>query len=130
MLPDSETPVRSTYLSTKRLRDNAGNPTHWRTCCEGMVALMFLRHGWQVVLRERPDLQLGWHGDAIYAEVKRFCEKEQDRLNERVMAASAGDFLVPLEDDPVRREGKTAWEQIAEVAIRKSSVYVEDTPTF
>src|SRR5207253_4963463 len=89
-----------------------------------LAALMFLRNRWQVALRERPDLQLGWRGDFIFAEVKRFCEKEQDRLNERAMAVSAGDFLVRL-DDPTQSEGSSAWEQIADVAISKAQVYME-----
>jgi len=108
-----------------RLLHNAGNPeTLANLFCEGRAALMFLRNGWQVTLRERPDLQLGWRGDFIFAEVKRFCEKEQDRLNERAMAVSAADFLVRL-DDPTCTEGSTAWEQLADVAIRKAPVYVE-----
>ena len=45
---------------------------------------MFLHNGWQVTLRESPGLVLGLHGDVLYAEVKRFCEKKQDRLNERL----------------------------------------------
>ena len=85
---------------------------------------MFLHNGWQVALRERPDLQLGWRGDVVYAEVKRFCEKEQDRLNEQALSVSAGDFLVRL-DGPTQSEGSSAWEQIADVAIRKASVYIE-----
>jgi hypothetical protein len=53
--------------------------------------------------RERPDFQLGWHGDVLYAEVKRFCEKKQDRLNEQAMSDAPDDFLVRL-DDPKHTE--------------------------
>jgi hypothetical protein len=106
----------------KRLRDNAGNPdTLANLFCEGLVALMFLRNDWQVILRESPDLQLGLKKDVMYAEVKRFWEKEEDRLNERAMLNAPNDgFLVPL-DTPT----KTAWEQIADVAIKKAPVYQE-----
>jgi len=90
---------------------------------------MFLRNGWKVTLRESPDLQLGLQGDVIYAEVKRFCEKKQDRLNDRAMLDAPDDLLVPL-DDPTQTEGRTAWEQIVDVAIKKASVYMEGAVTF
>jgi hypothetical protein len=108
-----------------RLRNNADNPDALANLfCEGLAALMFLHDDWQVTLRERPDLQLGLHGDVVYAEVKRFCEKKQDRLNEQAILNAPDDFLVRL-DDPTQTEGKSAWEQIVDVAIKKASVYVE-----
>jgi len=108
-----------------RLRNNAGNPdTLANLFCEGLAALMFLRNGWQVALRESPDLELRLHGDVVYAEVKRFCEKTQDRLNEQAILNAPDDFLVRL-NDPTQTEGKTAWEQIADVAISKVPVYIE-----
>jgi hypothetical protein len=108
-----------------RLRHNAGDPdTLANLFCEGEAALMFLRSGWQAALRERPDLQLGWGGELLYAEVKRFCEKEQDRLNDRAMQEAPDDLLVRL-DDPTETEGKTAWEQMVDVAIRKAPVWME-----
>jgi hypothetical protein len=109
-----------------RLRNIAGNPDKLADLfCEGVAALMFLQNDWHVTLRESPDLQLGLHGDLLYAEVKRFCEKQQDRLNERAMRDAPDDgFFVPL-DDPTQTEGKTAWEQIVDVAISKVPVYME-----
>jgi hypothetical protein len=108
-----------------KLRNNAGNPDALANLfCEGQAALMFLHNGWQVTLRESPDLQLGLRGDVVYAEVKRFCEKKQDRLNDRAMLDAPDDLLVRL-DDPTETEGKTAWEQIVDVAINKASVYME-----
>jgi hypothetical protein len=104
-----------------RLRYNAGNPdTLANLFCEGRAALMFLHNGWQIALR----LQLGLHGDVVYAEVKRFCEKKLDRLNEQVMSDASDDFLVRL-DDPTQTEGKTAWEHMVNVAIKKAPVYIE-----
>jgi hypothetical protein len=82
-----------------RLRDNAGNPdTLANLFCEGPLALMFLQNDWQVTLRERPDLQLGLQGDVLHAEVRRFCEKKQDRLNDRAMLDAPDDLLVPCGD--------------------------------
>jgi len=108
-----------------RLRNNAGNPdTLANLFCEGLAGLMFLHNGWQVALRESPDPQLGLHGDVVYAEVKRFCEKKQDRLNDRAMREAPDDLLVRL-DDTTQTEGKTAWEQMVDVAIRKAPVYME-----
>lgn len=111
-----------------RLRDNAGNPdTLASLFCEGLAALMFLRNDWEVTLRERPDLELRLDGHLLYAEVKRFCEKEQDRLNEQAMLDAPDDLLVRL-DDPTQTEGKTAWEQIVDVAVKKVPVYIEGAP--
>jgi hypothetical protein len=109
-----------------RLRNNAGDPgTLANLFCEGLAALMFLHNGWQVALRESPDLHLELHGEVLYAEVKRFCEKEQDRFNERAMPDASDDgFLVRL-DNPSQTEGKTAWEQMVDVAIKKGPVYLE-----
>src|SRR5256885_13336682 len=108
-----------------RLRDNAGNPdTLANLFCEGVAALMFLHNDWKVTLRERPDLQLGWQEEILFAEVKRFCEKKQDRLNEHAVLNAPDDLFVPL-DDPTGTEGMSAWEQIVDVATRKAPVYIK-----
>ena len=40
------------------------------------------------------------------------------------MLDAPDEFLVPL-DDPTETEGKSAWEQIVDVAIKKAPVYME-----
>jgi hypothetical protein len=87
---------------------------------------MFLRHGWQVMFRESPDLQMAFAGAVLYAEVKHFQEKEQDRLDEQAMS-EATDELVPI-GDLTATEGIPAWKQLANVAVRKVPVYMQDAP--
>lgn len=57
----------------------------------------------------------------MYAEVKRFCEKKQDRVNDRAMSDAPDNGLLVRLDDP----SKTAWEQMVDVAIKKAPVYME-----
>jgi len=76
------------------------------------------------MLRESPDLQIELGGQVAYAEVKHFCQKNQDKLNEQAMLNARGGILALL-DEPTATEGNSAWEQIADVAIKKASQYVE-----
>jgi len=108
-----------------RLRNNARNVEKLRNLFyEGLAALMFLRHCWRVMLRESPDLQIELGGQVAYAEVKHFRQKNQDKLNEQAMLNARGGILALL-DEPTATEGNSAWEQIADVAIKKASQYVE-----
>jgi len=63
--------------------------------------------------------------EVVYAEVKHFREKEQDRTDERTMRGS--EDLVPT-GILALTEGSEAWEQIAKVAIGKVDQYKEDAP--
>jgi hypothetical protein len=90
---------------------------------EGRAALMFQRNGFRVVLREKPDLQLELNKEIVYAEVKHFQRKEQDRIDEEAMRKASG-LLVPI-GDTTPTEGDPVWKQIANVAIRKASQYME-----
>jgi hypothetical protein len=111
----------------KRLRNNEPHPERVKDLFyEGLAALMFLRHGFLVTLRERPDLLIELDGDAVYAEVKRFCWKILDGLNQVAMFGATAGVLVRLEG-PTETEGKSAWEQIADVAVRKAPQYVDGT---
>ena len=87
---------------------------------------MFLKHGWQVELRDRPDLKLQFAGELLYAEVKHFRRKEQDQKDEDAMLA-ATDELVRY-GDLGKAEGVEAWEQVVRVAKRKAGQYIEDAP--
>src|ERR1017187_9710704 len=104
----------------RKLRDNAGNDEILADLfCEGRVALMFLHSGWQVTLRDSPDLQMTLGGQVAYAEVKRFRQKKQDKLNERAML-EAPDHILVLLVDPSVTEGSQAWKQLANVATKKA----------
>jgi len=110
----------------RRLRNNAGDTEVFKDLLfEADAALMFLHHGFEVTLREKPDLRIEWNGEVAYAEVKHFREKEQDRIDEQAMYES--EDLVPV-GILVPTEGSEAWEQIANVAVRKVNQYKEDAP--
>ncbi len=110
----------------RRLRSNARDTDVFKDLFfEADAALMFLHHGFEVTLREKPDLRIEWNGEVVYAEVKHFREKEQDRIDEQVMCES--EDLVPI-GILVPTEGTEAWEQIANVAIRKVDQYKRDAP--
>lgn len=110
----------------RRLQDNAGNEEVFRDLLfEADAALMFSHHGFKVTIRERPDLRIDWNDEAVYAEVKHFREKEQDRTDEQTMQMS--EDLVPI-GILTPTEGCEAWEQIANVAIGKVDQYKEDAP--
>lgn len=110
----------------RRLQGNAGNEEVLRDLFfEADAALMFARHGFKVTIRERPDLQIDWNDEAVYADVKHFREKEQDRSDEQTMQKI--DDLIPT-GILTPTEGCEAWEQIAKVAIMKVDQYKEDAP--
>jgi hypothetical protein len=110
----------------RRLRNNAGDTEVFKDLLfEADAALMFLHHGFEVTLREKPDLRIEWNGKVAYAEVKHFREKEQDRIDEQAMCESEN--LVPV-GILVPTEGSEAWEQIATVAVRKVDQYKKDAP--
>ncbi|MGC1377807.1 MAG: hypothetical protein WA821_16360 [Anaerolineales bacterium] len=111
----------------QRLRNNAGNPAVLDDLFfEGRAALLFRHNGFTVTIRERPDLQIGLGDEIVYAEVKHFQEKGQDRLDEQAML-EATDLLVSIGDLSATEE-VPAWKQIAGVAVRKVSQYVDNAP--
>ncbi len=93
---------------------------------EGQAALLFLNNGFKVTLRDSPDLKIELANEVVYAEVKHFREKEQDRIDEKAMSAATV-FLVPI-GDTTPTEGSAVWEQIVEVAISKADQYVMNAP--
>ena len=80
---------------------------------------MFSKAGCEVSMRESPDLAVRFNNEQIYAEVKHFRKKEQDRLDEAEMS-KLGDYLVPY--------GDTACEQVYDVAKHKIERYKEHAP--
>ncbi len=95
---------------------------------EGRAALLFLSNGFKVTLRDSPDLKIELDNEVVYAEVKHFREKEQDRIDEKAMS-EANDILVPI-GNTTATEGSEVWEQIVEVAIRKAKAdqYMMNAP--
>ena len=110
----------------QRLRNNAKTSVLDDLCFEGRAALMFQQNGFQVTLRDSPDLQLELDKEVVYAEVKHFKEKEQDKIDEQNMS-EADDVFVTIGDLTVTNECP-AWKQIAGVAIRKVEQYIDNYP--
>lgn len=111
----------------QKLRNNSRNAENFDDLLfEGRAALMFRHNGFRVTMRESPDLQIELDTEKVYVEVKHFREKEQDRIDERNMS-EATDMLVPI-GDLIPTEGIPAYEQIANVAIRKVDQYIENAP--
>jgi hypothetical protein len=105
----------------KKLRDNERNPGRLADLsCEGEAAMMFRKRGWEVTMRDSPDLQLVFGSEVVYAEVKHFVEKEEDRLNDQMMTSAPGQFVRC--EQPSATRGGLGWEQIVAVAIRKAEI--------
>ena len=90
---------------------------------EARAALLFLRKGWQVTMRDRPDLKLELEGQTIYADVKHQNEKETDRRDERAMAAKPLQFM-PV-GNVIDDEGQHGWQGMCNTAIKKEPQYLE-----
>src|ERR1039458_5551469 len=57
----------------KKLRDNASISANLEDLvCEGRVALTFAQYGWQVTMRESPDVEVRRNGIVIGIEMKHF----------------------------------------------------------
>jgi hypothetical protein len=110
----------------KRLRDNAGNREVFGDLFrEANAALMFSNYGFEVSMRERPDLRVELDGGVVYAEVTHFREKKQDRIDKQAMGDS--EDLVPV-GILTPTEGSEAWDQLACKARRKANQYKDDAP--
>jgi hypothetical protein len=108
-----------------RLRQNAGNLANLNNyLSEAAAALMLLDYGADVTMQDRPDLAAVLRGERFYAEVKHFNRKAQDDLNDAAVR-NAPEFEFVLQADTTRIEGKSAYRQIADVAIKKTDQYRE-----
>ena len=111
----------------RRLKENAGNEEVFNDLLEARAALMFLHYDWRVRLRESPDLELRLNGELLYAEVKHFREKGQDRLDEQATRATT---TLVRTGDLRKTEKSEAWEQIVAVAVKKAQAgqYIQGFP--
>lgn len=113
----------------RRLKNNAPSESNVDNLLfEAGAALMFRRNGWQATLRERPDLMLTLDGEVVYAEVKHFREKEQDRLDEKALREAGSEWV--RVGDLTATEGDPPWKQIADVAAKKARLgqYMDSAP--
>jgi len=106
----------------KKLRANANNNENFEDVrLEGRAALMFKKAGFDVTMRESPDIALKFNNEQFYAEVKHFREKEQDRIDAAKMSALGDEGELVL-------YGDTACEQVYDVAKKKIDQYREHAP--
>jgi len=109
----------------KTIRNNSRNEKQvLNFLSEAIAALMFLEHGAEVTMRDKPDLDVTLRGESFYAEVKHFNRKEQDDLDDEALRNAPEYEFVPV-GDTVPTEGKSSYRQIANVAIRKADQYIE-----
>jgi hypothetical protein len=113
----------------KKLQTNAKSKDNFEDVrLEGRAAIMFSKAGFDVTMRDSPDLALKFNNEVFYGEVKHFREKEQDRIDAARMS-EPGDYLEPY-GDTFPLEGKHAWEQVYDVAEKKIDQYKEHAPNF
>jgi hypothetical protein len=91
---------------------------------EARAALLFLRSGWCVTMRDSPDLVLKFSGENIYAEIKHMNEKETDRREKAAMAEVAPLEFVQV-GNVIDDEGEHGWQGMCRIAIRKVSQYLD-----
>ncbi|MBW8003443.1 MAG: hypothetical protein FVQ80_15755 [Planctomycetes bacterium] len=100
-----------------KLEPNWRTPAVYRDLfSEAYAALMFARSGFEVQMGESPDLVLKHDGQSLGAEVKRFHRKQQDDIDDQRMQEELTEY-----GNTVPTEGKEAWFQVEEVALKKSS---------
>lgn len=84
---------------------------------------MFARSGFEVQMRESPDLILRHDGESLGAEVKRFQRKEQDYIDDERMQVEFIEY-----GETVSTEGEEAWVQVEKVILKKSSILISGIP--
>jgi len=119
----------------KKLQANANSPNFEDFRLEGKAAIMFSKAGFDVTMRDSPDLALKFNNEVFYAEVKHFRKKEQDRIDDAKMSDpnccvdEFGPYLMPY-GDTFPLEGKHPWEQVYNLAKKKIDQYKEHAPNF
>ncbi len=109
-----------------KLEPNRITPSVYRDhLSEAYAALMFARFGFEVQMRESPDLILEHNGVSLGAEVKRFQRKEQDDIDDKRMQEEFIEY-----GETVSTEGEEAWIQVKKVILKKSSQLCQGFLTF
>lgn len=124
-----QTGVHDIARYRERLESNAGRPDKIEDCAfEGIAAIAFQASGFQVTMRESPDLHLEFNGRTLYAEVKHFRSKRQDESDGTAMMAAGEKGCLVEYGDTTEREDRAAWNQVADVEIKKVSQYLAGAP--
>jgi hypothetical protein len=113
------------YTYIKKLEDNINNKANFEDLIfEGKSALLFLKHGFNVQMRESPDLYLFLDNNCFFAEVKHFREKRQDIIDSENMKNAQNELVIY--GDTLSLEGITPWEQVFNVVKRKKNSHIKD----
>ena len=116
--------VKGVATYCDKLAPNLKTPSVYRDLLsEAYAALMFVRSGFDVTMRESPDLQVDYSGCIMGVEVKRFHRKHQNNLDDQSMEREFTQY-----GNTVPTEGKEAWEQVREVAEKKSTQLLDGVP--
>ncbi len=91
---------------------------------EARAALLFLRNGISVTMRDKPDLRLELGNEIIYAEVKHQNEKETDRRDAAAMAV-AGPYEFVQVGNVFDDEQQHGWQGMCATAVKKQPQYIE-----
>jgi len=110
----------------KRLRANSKCGNFADFYLEGIAAIMFSQAGFDVTLREAPDLALKFNNEQLYAEVTHFRRNDQDIRDDSRMS-EPGDLLVPY-GDTFPLHGKYACDEVYDKAGDKIKQYKEHVP--
>ncbi len=90
--------VYGTEIYQRRLKANSTDKdVRDDLMSEGYASLMFAEAGFDVELRERPDIALSLRGHRLFAEVKRFRRKRQDDIDQSECEADSSDMAIPCQ---------------------------------
>ena len=113
----------------KRLQYNSNNEDVFQDLrLEGTASLIFAQANCKVTIRESPDLALKFNNKQLYAEVKHFRKKEQDKIDDAKMSGLDDESELEPYGNTFPLEGKHAWEEIYDVAKKKLHQYKENAP--
>ena len=87
---------------------------------EGIAAIVLTRAGFVVEMRESPDLALAYNGDRLFAEVKHFRRKAQDKLDDLRLREAIKQGRLVAYGDTLATEERSASQQVIDVLRKKA----------
>jgi len=116
-------------LYRQKLNDNSKIAENYEDLIyEGIAAFNFLLAGFSVKMRESPDLELKLNSFNLFAEVKHFRYKTQDKLDEHNTREVLKNGYLSIYGNTLPTENKNSWDEVFEVARNKVSQYKNSVP--
>jgi hypothetical protein len=113
----------------RKLSENSGNAEVFEDLTyEGVAAFNFLLAGFGVRMSESPDLEIKLHDSVLFAEVKHFRYKIQDKLDELNTREALKNGYLATYGNTFPTEEKDPWDEVVEVARKKVSQYKDGSP--